>query len=351
MLTSRPVIGETVGGYRIVSRLGAGSAGDVFLGEHASVGSRVAIKILNPADPQLVQRYLREVQAASRVGHAGTVKVSDIGAPAGGPAFVVMELLQGETLAARIARTGRLSVTQIAELGRQIATVLAAIHDDNLVHRDLRPEKVVIVRDSGLATSERIKLLPGTSGLLGATHPRAIPYLAPEGWRDPATADWRVDIYALGCMLFEMACGRQAFAGATADEVRDRHLGPTIPAARSHMPDVPPALDALIARLIAKHVEQRPKSMRELARELDGLGGSARPLAPTFQDAPVLVAGELHAPTLPPGPPIGERPGARPDARREARAAPPARSRLSFVVPVGVVLVVGGVLAIVLATR
>ncbi|MDQ3298694.1 MAG: serine/threonine protein kinase, partial [Myxococcota bacterium] len=205
------MIGETVGGYRIVSRLGVGNAGDVFLGEHASVGSRVAIKILHPADPQLVHRYLRDVQAASRVGHAGTVKVSDTGAPAGGRAFVVMELLQGETLAVRIARTGRLSVTQIAELGRQIATVLAAIHDENLVHRDLRPEKIVIVRDSGLATSERIKLLPGTSGLLGPTHPRAIAYLAPETWRDPATADWRVDIYALGCLLFEMACGRQAF--------------------------------------------------------------------------------------------------------------------------------------------
>jgi len=356
------VIGETVAGYRIVGRLGQGSTGEVFSAEHASVGTKVAIKILSPAvctDPARVQRYLREAQAASRVGNQGTVKITDVGAPEGGSPFLVMELLEGETLAKRIARTKRMSTTQIGEIGRQLATVLAAMHDDNLIHRDLRPDKIFFVRHGGLA-QERLKVLVGDSLLLGPTHDKGALYAAPELWNHPETADWRVDIYALGCMIFEMATGQPPYRGDL-PQLAVHHSGPHIPTARSLMPDVPPNVDALIARLITADLNQRPKSMREVARELDSIGGTSKPLAPTIQDTPVLVLGEMEAGTLAPGPAHEPRPAAAPrqpaappqaTAPRPDQTAPmkqAARSKLPLVI--ALVLAIVGVLAIVLATR
>ena len=300
MLTSRAVIGETVGGYRIVGRLGQGATGEVFAAQHASVATKAAVKIIAPAlaaDTGRLQRYLKEAQQASRINNQGTVKISEVGMPAGyGHGFLVMEPLAGDTLAARIAATGRLSITQIAEVGRMLAGVIAALHDENLVHRDLRPSKIMFVRESGLV-QERIKVLVGDALLLGPTHEKGAPYAAPELWRDPAAADWRVDVYAFGCMLFEMATGQKPYSGGVA-ELGTKHCEYQIPAARSLMPDVPPALDALIARLMAKQIDQRPKSMREIARELDGFAGNVRPLAPTKNDTPVLVLGEMNAATL-----------------------------------------------------
>ena len=333
MLVSPVVIGEVIAGYRLVGRLGGSSTGDVYAAEHASVGTKAAIKIITPAlaaDPGRLQRYLRDAQAASRIANQGTVKISDVGMPAGyGHGFLVMELLEGETLARRIARTGRLSVTQIAELGRQIATVLAALHDDNLAHRDLRPETIFLARDAG--PGERIKLLVGDTLLLGATHAKAAPYAAPELWRGEP-GDWRGDVYALGCTMFEMATGRPPYRG---DDVAAKHAEHAIPAARSLMPDVPPALDALIARLVAKHVDQRPKSLREVARELDSLGGTARPLASTQQERPVAVGEVIASP-----------------ARTAEIASPPrsaepsARKRLGIVV--AIVLAIAVAIAVVL---
>jgi len=340
------VIGETVGGYRIVSRLGQGRTGEVFAAQHASVGTKAAIKIIAPAlaaDPARLQRYLKEAQQASRINNQGTVKISEVGMPAGyGHGFIVMELLQGETLAQRIAANRRLSITQISEIGRQLATIIAALHDENLVHRDLRPDKIMFIRESGLV-QERSKVLVGDALLLGPTHDQGAPYAAPELWRDPARSDWRVDIYAFGCMLFEMATGQQPYSGSAA-ELGAKHCEYQIPQARSLMPDVPPPLDALIARLMGKQVEQRPKSMREIARELDAFGGGVRPLAPTRNDTPALVIGELHAATLQ----GSERPAPAAAAPAPPGPAPKTKSRLPLFI--GIALVVVGAIVLLAAT-
>jgi serine/threonine-protein kinase len=343
------VIGQVVGGYRIVSRLGGGGTGEVFGAEHASVATKAAVKIIAPAlasDPGRLQTYLKQAQAASRIGNQGTVKITEVGMPAGyGHGFLVMELLQGETLAKRIARTKRLSITQIAEVGRQLATVIAAMHDDNLVHRDLRPDKIFLVRDSGLA-QEKLKVLVGDALLLGPTHEKGAPYAAPELWRGEP-GDWRADIYAFGCMIFEMATGQRPFAG-TPSELGAKHAEYQIPAARSLMPDVPPVLDGLIARLMAKSVDQRPKSMREIARELDAIGGTAKPLAPTVRDEP--VGGEMQADTLPPGPPP-ERIDRKPPSPAATARMREQKSKVPLIVVLALLLAIGGAVAIVLATR
>lgn len=329
MLPFFAVIGEIVGGYRITARLGQGATGEVFAAEHASVATKAAIKILPAALADRAPAYLKAAQKASRINHQGTVKISEVGT-----SFVVMERLHGESLAERIAKSGRLSVTQIAEVARQLATIVAALHDENLVHGDLRPAKVYFVKDGGLA-QERIKLLVGDSLLLGPTHERAAPYAAPELWR--GAGDWRSDLYALGCMIFEMATGAPPYRGG---DLAQKHAEYQIPAARSLMPDVPPALDGVIARLMAKHAEQRPRSMRELARELDGLGGSAKPLAPTFQEG---QAYELNAATLPGGsrPPQPARPAP------VAEPPPPRKSKLPLIL--GLALVAAGVIALIAA--
>jgi serine/threonine-protein kinase len=157
--------------------------------------------------------------------------------------------------------------------------------------------------------------------------------------------DWRIDVYALGCILFEMATGQKPYSGSAA-ELGAKHCEYQIPAARSLMPDVPPALDALIARLMGKQVEQRPKSMREISRELDGFAGNVRPLAPTKNDTPALVLGEMNAPTLQ----GSERPVAEPAPRPSQAAdtmAIAAKTKSHVPLFIGIALVVvGGIIVL-----
>ncbi|MBA2542576.1 MAG: protein kinase [Deltaproteobacteria bacterium] len=267
------MIGQTIGNFRVLSRLGAGGMGEVFLAEHVTVRTRVAIKLLREtisADHMHVQRFFNEAVAVSRIKHSGTAKIYDVGFH-GSQAYLIMELLEGESLATRITRCGRLGPHRIAEIGRQITSILDATHAAHVLHRDLKPDNIFLVPDTELASGERVKILDfGIAKLADASHvltgaqtAMGTPaYMAPEQWRDSATVDWRVDAYSLGCVAFEMATGRPPFVAASLGEVCTKHLMEPAPSVRSLAPDQPEALERLVARLLSKTPAERGESIK-----------------------------------------------------------------------------------------
>jgi serine/threonine-protein kinase len=298
------VIGEVIGDYRIFAPLAAphGGLGSVFVGEHRELGTKAAVEVLpielmQHAGP--VQKFLHTERVIGRLRHASALRLEDAGLDATGRAYVVRELIDSDTLDERIKSLGRLSLTQISEIVRQIANLLAALHDESLVHGELRPAIVLMVPQGGLARGEPVKVTQLATAALkrAAGIPIAPTYMAPELFGAAAATDWRSDAYGLGCVAFEMATGRPPFLGATDDEVRHKHLEAVPPAARSLMPDVAPSLDIMIGRLLSKQPADRFGSMREIARAFEQLGGAARtsPLAPTANELPAYVAGEVAA--------------------------------------------------------
>ncbi|HEX4418912.1 MAG TPA: bifunctional serine/threonine-protein kinase/formylglycine-generating enzyme family protein [Kofleriaceae bacterium] len=282
------MIGETIGHFEITARLGRGGMGEVFVAEHTTIKTRVAIKILHAevsTNTRQVQRFFNEAHAVARIQHAGIVKIFDVGFHTNQRAYLIMEHLEGETLAARIERTGRLTPRATAELARQIANILGATHHAGIIHRDLKPENVFLVRDREHTSGERVKLLdfgiaklsdsiasanPTTAGTMGTPA-----YMAPEQWSDSSRVDWRADAYSLGCILYKMAAGRPPFNSASIAEACAKHLHETPQPIRSHTPDVPAGIDTLTLRLLAKDPAQRAPSIETIEHQLAELAGTA----------------------------------------------------------------------------
>ena len=260
--------------------------------------------------------YLDSARKLQTVKHAGLVPILDVGVDAAGHSYVAMAPIEGEPLAKRITDLGRLSITQIGEIGRQLANALAAVHDEGLVHGDLKPSCIFLLPQGGLARGEPVKLIEVGAALAKRASgiPVAPVYTAPEVWSANAS-DWRIDAYALGCVIFEMATGKPPYQGKP-EEIRAKHLSMRAPSARSMMPDVPPSLDVMLGRLMSKTPEDRYGSMREIARAFESaMGGAARATAPTATDTPVfkgelggamempeagVTSGELKARSVPP---------------------------------------------------
>jgi hypothetical protein len=301
------VVGETIGNFKVISRLGVGGMGEVWLAEQQSIGTRVAIKLLNALisqDTEHVQRFFNEARAVSRIQHAGIVKIFDVGRH-GGQAYLIMEYLEGETLAQRLKRTKRLPIARIADIGRQIATVLDATHNAGITHRDLKPDNVFLVPDRELG--ERVKILDfgiaKLTGTLADVSPRTIgsmgtpAYMAPEQWGDASKVDWRADLYSLGCLAFEMTAGRPPFIATNIAEACGKHLNVDPPRVSSLVPTAPAKLEQLLDQLLAKDPADRPPSMKEVARAFEGVETREEGVAPTL----AMGAVALPASTVPPG--------------------------------------------------
>src|SRR5688572_842351 len=155
------MIGRVLGSYRIDRELGRGGMGQVYLAEHVKIGKRAAIKVLLPeraGDPALVQRFFNEARAAAGIRHPGMVEVFDFGTDEGGRSYLIMEWLDGESLAERLRR-GRPSHAQALDIARQVAGALAAAHAQEIIHRDLKPDNLFLVPDAAVASGLRVKVL------------------------------------------------------------------------------------------------------------------------------------------------------------------------------------------------
>ncbi|MEJ7596469.1 MAG: protein kinase [Kofleriaceae bacterium] len=278
--------GDVLGTYRMLAPLGVGGMGEVWIADHVLLGHRVAIKILKPEFAEradIVERFFDEARAAAQIADVGVVQVHDFGWSAKSCAYLVMELLVGESLAARLARICSMPSETAARLAQQIAMTMAIAHRRGIIHRDLKPDNIFLAEDPAVVGGERIKILDfGIAKLLGEHEtttrtrtgtilgtPR---YMSPEQCRSSSTVDHRSDIYALGCVLFEMVCGRPPFRGDAPAELITAHLfeAPPTPSTLGG----PGALDAVIASCLAKAPGDRMSTMTEVARALAGVSGT-----------------------------------------------------------------------------
>ncbi|HSS03380.1 MAG TPA: serine/threonine-protein kinase, partial [Kofleriaceae bacterium] len=293
-----------IGQYRIVRKLGAGGMGMVFLGEHMLLGRRAAIKTLLPTvqvNQEIVERFFNEARAASAITDPGVIQIFDFGYHVDGTAYIVMELLEGEALSARIDRVGKLPLPDAIRIARQIAGSLAAAHARNIVHRDLKPENIFLVRDAEAQGGERTKILDfgicklsQADGDVAVTQVGAMVgtpvYMSPEQCRGASDVDHRSDIYAFGCLVFHMLTGRPPFVGESSGDLIVAHMQADPPAPSLYVSGLPFEVDALLLRCLAKAPEDRFSSMSELHlvlgdiyAQLDPVDYTATPVTPAMQ--------------------------------------------------------------------
>ena len=261
--------GTKVGEYQIESKLGQGGMATVYAGVQPVIGKKVALKVMSRhlcVDPVQVERFVQEARAVNQIGHPNIVDVFAFGALPDGRSYLVMEWLQGETLAARL-RNGPLSVPEAVAIMFQICDGLAAAHDKGIVHRDLKPENIFLVPvrnrrmlvkllDFGIA-----KLLGRRDARIDRTADGSTPgtpgYMSPEQARGK-DVDHRSDIYTLGVCAFEMVCGKLPFRGADIVETLYQHIHAVPPAPSTLRPDIPLQLERLILQLLEKRADRRP---------------------------------------------------------------------------------------------
>jgi eukaryotic-like serine/threonine-protein kinase len=288
--------GTRLGPYEILAPLGAGGMGEVYRARDTRLERTVAIKVLPPrlsSDLEFRRRFEREARAISQLSHPNICALYDVGRE-GDTDYLVMEYLEGETLAARIAR-GALPFDKMLRLGSQIADALERAHRAGIVHRDLKPSNVMLTKDGvklldfGLArkssaagrsadlTSAPTDLketeLTGQGGIAGT-----LQYMAPEQL-EGKDADARTDIFAFGAVLYEMATGRKAFTGSSQASLITAIMSSQPPPIESVQPMTPPLLDRTVRRCLARDPDQRWQSAADVGTAL-GLAAEATPGEP-----------------------------------------------------------------------
>jgi serine/threonine-protein kinase len=279
-----------LGRYTLLEKIGEGGSASVYRGRHELLKRAIAIKILSrQATDELVARFEREVQLASRLGHPNTVEIYDYGRTGAGDFYYVMEYLDGVTLAKLVARDGALPVGRVVYFMRQITSALKGAHTSGLVHRDIKPENimacvrggehdVIKILDFGLVKSiDEVDTREITRSVLRVLGTPV--YMSPERFDNPAASDVRTDLYALGAVAYLMLTGKRLFEGASGEELQQqiRYIVPPRPSVLRGEP-LPPSLDDLVMACLAKQPADRPDSadevldrLREIALDLPWL--------------------------------------------------------------------------------
>jgi eukaryotic-like serine/threonine-protein kinase len=275
------------GRYRIQRKLGAGGMADVYLAEDQELGRRVAIKILNSRhgnDDQFIERFRREAKNAAALNHPNIVSIYDRG-EAEDTYYIAMEFLDGRTLKELIIGRGAAPVNVAIEYARQILSALRFAHRHGIVHRDIKPHNVLVdgegrvkVTDFGIARAGTSQMTE-TGSIVGTAQ-----YLSPEQARG-GEVDPRSDLYSLGIVLYELLTGKTPFEGETPVEIAMKHLS-TAPQPPSKLrPDIPPELDMVVLRALAKNPEDRYQSADEMEADLDRVARGANVSAATVDTA------------------------------------------------------------------
>jgi serine/threonine protein kinase len=293
--------------YKLLERLGSGAMGEVYIAENQSIGQRVAVKLLKPellVDPQLRKRFQREAQAVAAIAHPNVARFLDL--VVGDPTFMVMEYVHGPTLAARIREFKRLPAERAVRIAVRLCWALRAAHAVGVIHRDLKPANVVLTSDVehdelpklidfGLAKMapttpddhRTSSSLTQTGQLVGTPQ-----YMSPEQIAGKHV-DPRSDIYALGCLIYEMLTGRPPFTGDDDFQVLYKQVNHPIEPVRRLAPETPPALEVVVMRTLAKRPEDRFGTMPELASALEVSMGAPRPHPVVRDDSASLRTPEM----------------------------------------------------------
>jgi serine/threonine protein kinase len=280
------LLGQTIGNYRITRKLGEGGMGAVYLGEHPLIGKKVAIKVLLDelaAKEEIVNRFFVEAKAVNDIGHENIVDIVDFArARVGGReiSYFVMELLEGESLAARLQRIG-VSFAEAAHILEQCCSALAASHAKGIVHRDLKPENIHLV--TRRTDASFVKILDfGIAKLTGAassskTRTGSVigtpAYMSPEQCEGKGQVDARSDIYSLGIVMYELLTGRVPFSAEGFGEMLVKHLTEAPVPPSQVNPRVGPELEAVVLHALEKDRNRRFQSMDELGEALRNPAG------------------------------------------------------------------------------
>jgi serine/threonine-protein kinase len=282
------LVGQVLAGrYEITRKIGAGGMGAVFEATHRLIGKRVAVKVLlkKYADKDsIIARLGQEARLASSIGHENIIDITDFGQTHTGSPFVVMEYLEGESLAACLGRDGPLPLPRILHIARQITSALGAAHQKGIIHRDVKPENVFLVRrsdkdfikvvDFGISKSLRPSdaeadespRLTQTGMVLGTPL-----YMSPEQARGDETLDHRIDLYALGVILYECATGEVPFRGGNYLHIISQVLSEDPRPPRTLRPELSEAFEAVILKALAKDQTLRYQTAEEFDADLAAL--------------------------------------------------------------------------------
>jgi serine/threonine-protein kinase len=308
------------GRYRFVRRLGSGGMARVFLADDVVLHRQVAIKILSDGhadDAQFVERFQREARAAAGLNHQNIVAIYDRG-EADGSYYIAMEYLDGETLKDVIAREGPMAPRRAIDISLQVLAALHFAHRRDVIHRDVKPHNIMVLRDGrvkvmdfGIARAGESEMTEAGS-IVGTAQ-----YLSPEQARGQAVGP-PSDLYSMGCVLYEMLTGRVPFTGDSAVAIAMKHVQePPVPPRRID-PSIPPELEQVVMRAMAKDPMRRYQTAAEMGMDLDRIRKGAAPAAATA----VMAAGGAYAASQtmvapPPVPPdAATRPPSQPPPRR-----------------------------------
>lgn len=282
-------VGDRVGHFRIVAPLGRGSMGEVWIAEHPMIRKRVAIKTIAPGRIGRVgarERFLVEAKVVAAIAHPHLVVGHDYGHTPSGELYFSMEFVPGQSLRATLDAGGRLSIARALRIGAQVADAVAAAHRAGVLHRDLKPGNVLLADGHD---GDFVKVLDfGLARMIDATGPtdeNAVlgtpEYMAPEQCAGSADLDERVDVYALGCVLYEMVTGVPPFVGEAGEVIKaHRERAPRPPSAL--VPGLPERVEAIVLRALEKDRALRQPSLEVLRDELLDVEGGG-PDAPTLE--------------------------------------------------------------------
>ncbi len=290
-----PWVGKVLGGYRLQTRIGRGGMGTVYRAHQLSLDREVALKILSTKlakDPQFVARFMQEARAAARLNHPNVVQVHDAGSDSG-TYFIAMEYLPGGALEDAILKRGPMLYQEVLPIARDALRALAFAQDHGIVHRDIKPGNLLFAEDGtvkvcdlGIALDLR---QPGAQ--LDGTTAGSPAYMAPEQARGDVL-DHRADLYALGATLYHAIAGRPPIDGATVKEILNKKVSQDAPPLRERVPDVPPRLSQVVAKLLALAPADRFAS----AEEADAaLSAALHAHAPVRHTSPASRAGSYRA--------------------------------------------------------
>src|ERR687895_1742963 len=290
------------GRYRVLRRLGSGGMANVYLAEDEELGRRIAIKILNErhaADEQFIERFRREAKNAAGLSHPNIVQIYDRG-EAEGTYYIAMEYLEGQTLKEMAAHREPLPVGEAIAYARQILAALRFAHRKGIVHRDIKPHNALIdddgrlkVTDFGIARAGPSSQMTEAGSIIGTAQ-----YLSPEQARGSAV-DQRSDLYSIGVVLYELLTGTVPFTGDTPVEIAMKHLSDTPRPPSALRTEIPPDLDMVVLRALAKNPDDRFQTADEMDAELARVEQGGSVTAITADAATAVLSGTSLAAAAP----------------------------------------------------
>lgn len=255
--------------YEILGRIGSGGMADVYKARDHKLNRFVAVKVMKTefsSDSSFVKKFRREAQAAAGLENPNIVNVYDVGDDSGNN-YIVMELVEGITLKEYIAKKGKLSIREATSIAIQVCMGLAAAHDQGIVHRDVKPQNIIISTDGKVKVTDFGIARAASSNTISANAMGSVHYSSPEQVRG-GYSDARSDIYSLGITLYEMVTGRVPFDGETTVAIAIKHLQDELDPPSKYTPDLPYSLEQIIFKCTQKSVDRRYQTMNEVIADL-----------------------------------------------------------------------------------